>query len=147
MSDQEMFVQRFQEAWRSPRGRFVELFHADGRLLQQGMERFLTRNEIPEHIEGTLKLMPDIAQKIKLWVASGDHVFIEWTGLGTVLGRKHIEWDGASRFTLKDGLIMEEVAYYDTFPLRVIADPSLARGDMFRAAATILEEEQTHGRR
>ena len=131
MASNEDFVARFAHAWKKPGERFVKLFRADGTLFQQGMEWPITRDEIPRHIEVTLTLMPDIAQRIKCSVVQGDDCFIEWTGSGTVLGKQRIEWDGASVFTLRDGLILTEVAYFDTLPLRQIVDPTLARGDMF----------------
>jgi len=134
MPTNEDFVERWIHAWKKPADRFVHLFHAGGTLLQAGMARPITRDEIPQHIEVTLALMPDISNKVKRSVVLGNDCFIEWTGFGTVLGKQYIEWNGASSFTLRDGFIEAEIAYFDTLPLRRIVDPTLDRGDMFAEA-------------
>ena len=133
MPSNEDFVQRFVEAWKEPRARFVELFAPEGTLLQAGMEKPITRDQIPAHQNVTLTLLPDMAVKVNRWATRGDDVFIEWSSTGTFQGRI-IGWDGASRFTLRDGLIVEEIAYFDSFPLRAAANPNLTQGDMASAA-------------
>lgn len=132
------FVERFEKAWQDPAARFVELFHPEGTLYQQGMEHPLGRNEIPGHIATLLTLVPDLRVEVKSWAVNGDDVFIEWTNTAT-FGDRPISWDGASRFTLRDGLVTEEIAYFDTLPLRALVDPSLEQGNMFAAAADALE--------
>jgi hypothetical protein len=123
------FVERFEEAWREPLILFPKLFHADGTLFQSGMDRAITRDEIAAHQQVAMRLMPDLDIAATNWAESDDDVFIEWRARGTFLGTS-LTWRGASRFTLRDGLILEEVAYFDTLPLRAAADPSLRRGDM-----------------
>lgn len=127
------FVQRFADAWRQPRTKFVELFHPDGTLFQAGMEAPIGRDRIQAHQEITLALLPDMRVNPTRWAANGDDVFIEWTATGTFQDQP-LEWSGASRFTLRHGLIIEELAFFDSFPLRKLANPSLGGGDMAAAA-------------
>lgn len=133
MSPNESFVEAFEEAWRDPKTRFVELFHPEGTLLQQGMEKPIPRDEIPDHITRVLALLPDMRVEPKHWAESGDIVLIEWSASGTFAGQA-VTWGGASRFTLRDGLVLEEIAYFDTLPLRALMDPSLSRRDLLQAA-------------
>ena len=130
MTDHKDFVKKFQHAWRDPIARFASLFHPEGTLFQQGMERPLKRDEITAHVSRVLTLMPDQRIEVKRWGANRDDVFIEWSASATLRGQA-IEWSGASRFTLRDGLILEEIAYFDTLPLRAIVDDStMKRGDL-----------------
>ena len=131
------FVEKFEWAWQDPAARFVELFHPDGTLYQQGMERPLRRDEIPGHIATILTLLPDLRVEVKAWAVNNDDVFIEWNNHAT-FGDRPISWDGASRFTLRDGLVTEEISYFDTLPLRALVDPSLEQGSMFAAATDAL---------
>lgn len=130
MTDHKAFVKKFEHAWRDPIARFARLFHPEGTLFQQGMERPLTRDEITPHVSRVLTLMPDQQIEVKRWAANRDDVFIEWSASAT-LRNQPIVWSGASRFTLRDGLILEEIAYFDTLPLRAIVDdPTMKRGDL-----------------
>lgn len=127
------FVRQFELAWKEPRKLFPALFDPRGTLFQSGMERPIGATEIPAHQESTLKLLPDLAIRPTRWAVNGDDVFIEWSATGTFLGSA-LQWNGASRFTLSKGLVAEEVAYFDTLPLRAAADPSLTRADIVGVA-------------
>jgi hypothetical protein len=133
MKTRHEFVDRFEEAWKQPRERFAELFHREGTLFQSGMERPIGRDQIPAQVEAILSLIPDQRIRVERWGAHGDDVFIEWTQMATFRGEP-MSWSGNSRFTLRDGLIIEEIAYFDTLPLRALIDPTLKRGDMTAAA-------------
>jgi len=121
MVSNETFVKAFEEAWREPATRFAKLFHPDGALYQQGMERPLRRDEIPDHIPRVLARFPDLTVTPIHWAVNGDVVLIEWSAARTFRGVR-AQWQGASRFTLRDGLIIEEVAYFDTAPLRALTE-------------------------
>lgn len=125
MSEAEHFVEAFERAWQDPLALFADLFHADGTLFQQGMKRPIAKDEITAHVAAIRVLIPDQRVTVKRWAAKQNDVFIEWTTSATFRGRA-VSWDGASRFTLLDGLILEEVAYFDTAPLRSALDPSSA---------------------
>ena len=133
MNGTHEFVERFEAAWKEPRTKFVELFHPEGTLIQSGMERAIGRDAIPAHQELSLTLMPDLAIKARRWGANGDDVFFEWDAAGSFQGIR-AEWSGISRFTLRDGLIIEEIACFDSLPLRAAADPTLGRRDMMSVA-------------
>lgn len=127
------FVRRFEEAWQEPGTKFVELFHPEGTLFQSGMETPIGRDRIQVHQQVTLAVLPDMRVKPTRWAVNGADVFIEWTASGTFKDQP-VEWGGASRFTLRDGLIIEELAFFDSFPLRKLSNPALGDGDMAVAA-------------
>lgn len=106
------------------------------------MERPIRRDEIPANQEVTLKLIPDIRTVPKRWGGMGDDVFIEWETTGTFMGQP-TTWSGASRFTLRDGLIFEEVAYFDTALLRAAAQARGADGNL--TAEALAETLQVAG--
>jgi uncharacterized protein (TIGR02246 family) len=115
MTEAQGFVQRWEEAWREPSARFPTLFHEDGTLFQAGMERPIGRAEIGAHVAAHLASIPDFTVRARRWAASDDDLFIEWTARGTLPGSPAPrDLHGASRFTLRDGLIAEEIAYFDT---------------------------------
>ncbi len=140
MSAGEEFVTAWTEAWRDPIRQFVQLFHPEGTLLQQGMGKPIPRDQIPAHTGRVLALIPDVRIKPVHWAANGEVVLIEWSASGTFRDRK-VQWGGASRFTLCDGLILEEIAYWDTLTLRALIDPSLKQGDLVAAAMSAGEGE------
>jgi uncharacterized protein (TIGR02246 family) len=142
MTPTNAFVKQFEAAWRDPVARFANLFHADGTLYQQGMERPITKDEISSHVARVLSLIPDQRIEVKRWAVNGEDVFIEWTASAT-FGDKPVSWSGASRFTLREGLIMEEIAYFDTLPLRALIDPSLRRGDMTSQALAAADQPRS----
>lgn len=129
MTPTNAFVKQFEEAWKDPVARFADLFHPDGTLFQQGMERPIGKAEITAHVARVQTLIPDQRIEVKRWADNGDDVFIEWTAFASFRGES-VSWSGASRFTLRDGLIVEEIAYFDTLPLRALIDPGLRRGDI-----------------
>ena len=80
-----------------------------------------------------LALLPDMRVEPEHGAEGGDIVLMEWSASGTFAGQA-VKWGGASRFTLRDGLVLEEVVYFDTLPLRALIDPSLRRRDLLQAA-------------
>jgi len=128
--DATEFIAKFTEVWKAPEpASFTGLFHEDGRLLHPTMERSIPRDEVPAYVAALTERMPDISLEVLNWAAAGDVVLIEWTITGT-FGDEEISWNGADRFTLRDGLAIEGVAYFDTMPLWARLDASAQRGDL-----------------
>jgi len=124
------FVARFTEMWRAPEpASFSALFHPEGRLLHPTMEHSIARDEVPAYVAAIKERLPDISLEVLNWAADGDVVLIEWTITGTY-GDEAVSWSGADRFTLRDGLAMEGIAYFDTAPLWARLDPASPRGDL-----------------
>lgn len=124
------FVAKFTEMWKSPEpGAFSALFHPEGRLLHPTMDGSISRDQVPAYVAAIKERMPDISLEVLNWAARGDVVLIEWTITGTY-GEAEISWSGADRFTLRDGLAVEGIAYFDTMPLWSRLDPSARRGDL-----------------
>jgi len=134
------FVDAFERAWQDPIGLFADLFHRDGTLFQQGMDRPIAKNEITAHVTAIRALMPDQGVTVNRWAARQNDVFIEWTTSATFRGQE-VSWDGASRFTLLDGLVLEEIAYFDTAPLRTALDPSSAPESTLAEAIASLPDD------
>lgn len=125
MSNAEQFVKKFAERWGAPEpSRFVDLFHAEGTLLHPGMERPLTRDEVPSYVQRILSVFPDIRLEPISWSAQDDTLFIEWSATATVRGQR-MQWNGVNRFTLRGDRAIEVVSAYDTLLLRAALDPSV----------------------
>lgn len=133
MSDAERFVQKFTDVWgaKDP-DRYPELFHPEGKLLHPDMKEPLTIDKLPAYIRQILRAMPGLKLVPTDWAAKGETVFIEWTMSGTINGQ-FVEWRGADRFDLRGDRAIYGVAYFDSYPLRVAADPSVKRERMLEA--------------
>lgn len=68
-----------------------------------GMERPLTVTEMAPHMEGILKLMPDLHITVACWRAQADTVFVEAHNTATIAGQKML-WDAVYCVTLHEGL-------------------------------------------
>ena len=104
--------------WRapSPEG-FAALFHPDGVFRHPSMKEPLPASEAATYMRSVQRAMPNIALEVHRWAASDDSVFVEYTLTATVEGDER-SWDGADRFTLRDGRAIEGVAYFDTAALQ-----------------------------
>lgn len=115
------FVEAFEAAWRDPAHRFEALFHADGTLLQSSMEKPVGRAGVAAQVAAILQRFPDLRIEVRHWARNGHVILIEWAASGRPYGKGDVvRWQGASRFTLRDGLILEEIAYFDTTFLRAL---------------------------
>ncbi len=133
MTDAERFVEVFTERWSHPDPeQLADVQHPDGRLRHPGMDRFIGHDEIPAYLRRLLSVSPVIKLVPIRWASKGDIVFIEWQMSGTFSGQQ-LQWDGATRFTLRGDRAVEGVGYFDTFPLLEQLDPSLKEKNLLAA--------------
>ena len=113
------FVDGFAKSWAAPT---VEshsaLWHDDIVLIQPLMPKAVGRKECEEGFARLFRLIPDLHATVHRWSADRDIVFIEFTLAGTFGGRR-IAWDAVDRITLREGLAVERVSYFDSVPLGI----------------------------
>ena len=125
--EHEAFVAAFAAAWaaRDP-GAFDALWHADGVLVHPVLAGPVHQRDLATFQQRLTESVPDLTWRLDGWAGRDDRVFVEWTCIAMIGGRK-TSWSGVDRFRLRDGKIVEEVVYSDTQPLWAAIDPSLAR--------------------
>jgi hypothetical protein len=81
---------------------------------------------VPAWSERIKAATPDFTFRADEWASRGDLLMLQWTGTGTINGRL-LRYSGVDRFRLRDWRISEEVVYFDTLPIWVALDPTMAR--------------------
>ena len=116
------FVARFTDFWRPPvdLDALESLLHPEVRLVAPGMEPTHGRAAGIAAFRGVFLLAPDLHLDVQRWSGSGDVVFIEVTLRGTVNGRS-LAIPGVDRVLLRDGMVIERIAYFDPSPLLAAA--------------------------
>jgi hypothetical protein len=122
-AEAEAWVREFAEGWRAPAEaeqlvrHFERVIAPDVRLIQpQIPECFGIAEFRAGFAEPLFTLIPDVHGTVASWAASGDVLYIELTLRGT-LGARPIEIHTVDRITLRDGIAVERVAYFDPVPL------------------------------
>jgi ketosteroid isomerase-like protein len=111
------FVERFKLFWAAPDPAALdELMHEDARLVQPLMREARSRAAYAGAMRRLLAVMPDLHGRTHRWGPTEDGVLIEHTLAGT-LGGKALSWDLTDRITLRDGRVVERIAYFDPLPL------------------------------
>jgi hypothetical protein len=133
----EQFVERFTEIWADPDPeRFPELFHPDAKLLHPGMSLPLPASEIVGYIAGVKAAAPELHLIPKGWAARGELLYIDWTMYSTVAGEP-VQWNGADKCIMRGDRATYIEAFFDTHPLWVRVDPSMARETNLEQAAQV----------
>jgi ketosteroid isomerase-like protein len=115
--DADRFLERFRAFGAQPDvARYLALFHPDATLFDSGMERPITVPEIPEHIEGILKLAPDFRMTPERWRLRGVTIFVEAHNQATLGGRR-VEWPSVYVIDLRGDQVIRGRRYYDRRPL------------------------------
>jgi steroid delta-isomerase-like uncharacterized protein len=114
------FVARFADFWRPPVDlRVLEtLLHPESRLIAPGMPVTVGRAAGIEAFRSVFMLVPDFHIDVVRWRGDGDIVFIETIMRGTMNGHT-LEIPAVDRITLRDGMVLERVAYFDAAPMQV----------------------------
>ena len=111
------FVERFMRFWAAPDPATLDdLMHEDARLVQPLMPEARSRAAYADAMRRLLAVMPDLHGRTQRWGPTDDGVLIEHTLAGT-LGGKALSWDLTDRITLRDGRVVERIAYFDPLPL------------------------------
>jgi hypothetical protein len=119
-SDAAAFVAAFSAAWqtRNPEA-FKALWHDDGVLHWPYADRPIAGSEIGRLNRLLADQAPDLTWSLIGWTWRDDVVVVEWES-SRPAGEALVSWRGVDKFTLRDGLIAEEVVYSDTAPLRAL---------------------------
>jgi ketosteroid isomerase-like protein len=119
----EAFVRVFAEGWDHPGGadsfvtRFLPVLDPEVRMAQPLMPVLVGVDAFRRGFaEPTFGLIPDLRGSVIDWAATGDVVLIELELEGT-LGGRPVRWRTIDRVTLRNGLAVERVAYFDPTPL------------------------------
>jgi len=113
------FVARFADFWHPPVDlRVLEtLLHPESRLIAPGMPVTVGREAGIEAFRSVFVLVPDFHIDVVRWRGDGDVVFIETVMRGTMNGHA-LEIPAVDRITLRDGMVLERVAYFDAAPMQ-----------------------------
>jgi hypothetical protein len=116
-ADVAAFLERFRAFGAAPGvATYLALFHSEATLFDSGMERPLGVPEIPAHIEGILKLVPDFRMVPERWRARGATLFVEARNAGT-LGPAPASWPSVYGMDLRGDRVLRGRRYYDRRPL------------------------------
>jgi ketosteroid isomerase-like protein len=125
MSNVEQWVEKFRGFGEQPSAaRYVALFDPQGTVFDSGMERPLRVIEMAPHMEGILKLMPDLHITVARWRAQADTVFVEAHNTATIAGQRML-WDAVYCVTLREGRVIRGRRYYDRAPLLARVSPTI----------------------
>ncbi|GEM_PF-3589113 len=106
--------------------KFQQFYAADARMINPGFERPLRRDELPAYYMGLKARIRDLQLHLERWAVAPPHLFIEWTVTGAV-GDRRLVLPNTDRFTFRDLLAIEGVAYFDDLAVRAMFEPGLAR--------------------
>jgi limonene-1,2-epoxide hydrolase len=147
----ESWVEAFTEGWRAPSSldafadHFERWFTDDIRMVQPQLPVSVGKPAFREGFRPAFELIPDLHATVHGWAAEGDVVFIEFTLEGTIGGRR-VRVPAVDRFTLRDGLVSERIAYFDPAPmLRGVATSPRAWPKFLRMQASQIAQRLRKG--
>lgn len=127
----DRFLIRFQHFGAAPSVEsYLALFDPDATLFDSGMPRPLTVPEIPEHIEGVLKLVPDFRMTPERWRFREPTIFVEAHNRATLAGAP-IAWRSIYCIDLRGDRVLRGRRYYDRRPLFARISPDVAKRPVF----------------
>ncbi|MGH7839612.1 MAG: nuclear transport factor 2 family protein, partial [Candidatus Binataceae bacterium] len=106
--------------------KFREFYAPDARMINPGFERPLRRDGLSGYYAALTTAIRDFQLHLECWAVAPELLFIEWTVTGELAG-KRLELANTDRFTLRDLLAVEGVAYFDNLAARALTEPKLAR--------------------
>ena len=120
-------IERLSAAWSSSdAAALAALYAPNGQLLAPGLDRPVTRADIPAYRRYLRRLFPDLTVRPVDWAGDGGHLFVEWRGTGSYRGAP-APLDRVERYLLDaEGRITESRAYFDTLALVERDHPSVA---------------------
>lgn len=95
-------------------------------MINPGFERPLRRDELPGYYTALKSQMKDLQLHLERWAAAPGLLFIEWTVTGQFAGHRLV-LPNTDRFSLRDMLVTEGVAYFDDLALRALRNPDFSR--------------------
>jgi ketosteroid isomerase-like protein len=133
----ERFLALFRRFGAAPSAAFyLALFDAEATLFDSGMPRPITVPEIPEHIEGILKLVPDFEMTPERWRFREPTLFVEAHNQAS-FGKELVEWPSVYCIDLRADRVIRGRRYYDRRPLFARLSPELAAKPAFSGGAPL----------
>lgn len=127
----ERFLARFRRFGAAPSvTSYLALFDPEATLLDSGMPHPIRVPEIPEHIEGILKLVPDFEMTPERWRFREPTIFVEAHNRAT-LGRDPAGWPSVYCIDLRADRVIRGRRYYDRHPLFARLSPEIAAEPTF----------------
>jgi hypothetical protein len=115
--DVDRFLERFSRFGAAPSmATYLDLFDPEATLFDSGMPRPIRVAEIPEHIEGILRLVPDFRMAPERWRVCGTTLFVEAQNQASLAG-KPLRWHSVYCMDLTGDRVMRGRRYYDRRPL------------------------------
>jgi hypothetical protein len=141
--DVESFLRRFQRFGATPSVEtYLALFHPDATLFDDGMERPLTVDEIPAHIEGVLAMAPGFRMTPERWRAHDAALFVEARNIAAP-GGAPLAWRAVYRVDLRGDQVTRGRRYFDRAALLAHLMPDAVPVAWSLAAADV-EAETPH---
>lgn len=98
------------------------------------MQQPLPASEVVGYIAGVKAAAPGLRLSPKGWAARGELLYIDWTMHSTMAGEP-VEWNGADKCVMRGDRATYIEAFFDTHPLWLRIDPSMARDTNLEQAA------------
>jgi len=95
---------------------YLAFFHPDATLFDSGMQRPIRVSEIPEHIEGILKLAQGFRMTPLRWRFRAPTIFVEAHNRASLAGHA-VEWPSVYCIDLVGDQVIRGRRYYDRAPL------------------------------
>ena len=105
---------------------FQRFYAHDARMINPGFVRPLRRDELPDYYKSLKSQIRNLQLHLGRWASAAGYLFIEWTVTGQVR-EKDFVLPNCDRFTLREMLATEGVAYFDNLALRTLFEPELSR--------------------
>lgn len=115
---------------------YLAFFDPEATLFDSGMPRPITVPEIPEHIEGILKLVPDFEMTPERWRFREPTIFVEAHNQAS-FGKELAEWPSVYCIDLRGDRVIRGRRYYDRHPLFARLSPELAAKPAFVVGAPL----------
>ncbi|HKU23924.1 MAG TPA: nuclear transport factor 2 family protein [Candidatus Sulfotelmatobacter sp.] len=106
--------------------KFQQFYTPDAKMINPGFERPLRRDELPGYYKMLMSQIRNLQLHLERWAVAPRLLFVEWTVTGEIAGQPFL-LPNTDRFTLRDMLATEGVAYFDELAVRALVDPTLAR--------------------
>jgi ketosteroid isomerase-like protein len=117
------FMREFEEGWSTPRGgqafldHFLQFMTDETRMVQPMTPTAVGREEFAEMFGGTFELIPDLHAEVHGYTATDDEVgHVDFDLIGTIGGRE-FRLTCCDRITVRDGKVLERIAYFDPTPM------------------------------
>ena len=133
----ERFLALFRRFGAAPCVEFyLAFFDPEATLFDSGMQRPISVPEIPEHIEGILKLVPDFEMTPVRWRFREPTIFVEAHNQAS-FGPALAEWPSVYCIDLRADRVIRGRRYYDRRPLFARLSPEIAAQSAFEGGSPL----------